>query len=125
MTEAYKGKTFSDYERVSTEANNLYKQAERLVGTRQEELAIQMIGVCALMERRAFYLADSTNVGNLIRDAHARYAIQNFYRAGRYSDVRRFGTIALGVIKEEESAGTIAQIEGYVKAAINILGNST
>ncbi len=62
-------------------------------------------------------------VGSLIRDTHARYVVQNFYRAGLYNDVIRFGRKAKEHIVDADSKFTVRQIDVYVEAAtINVLG---
>ncbi len=119
--------TFTDYERVSKTANDLYKKAEGLVGIEGSSIQFrELMGSCALIEERAFFMSMGAGVGNVIRDTHARYVVQNFYRAGLYNDVIRFGRKANEYVVDADSKSTIKQIDVYVKAAtINVLkGNS-
>lgn len=110
--------TLTDYERVSKRANDLYKEAELLVGVQdQNGIFIEKMASCARLEEQAFYLSMDAGVGNLIRDTHARYVIQNYYRAGLYNDVIRFGRKASGYLTETDSERTMRQVQSYVEAA--------
>lgn len=116
--------TFTNYERVSKSANDLYKKAEGLVGVEGSGVQFrELMGSCALIEEQAFLMSLEAGVGNLIRDTHARYVVQNFYRAGLYNDVIRFGRAAKEHIVDVDSEFTVRQIDVYVDAATrNVLG---
>lgn len=116
--------TFTNYERVSKIANDLYKKAEGLVGIEGSNTQFrELMGSCAFLEEQAFLMSMEAGVGNLIRDTHARYVVQNFYRAGLYNDVIRFGRKAKKHIVDADSESTIRQLDVYVEAATrNVLG---
>lgn len=118
MIEQNTSVALTDYERVSKTANDLYKKAEELVGSEESETQFrELMGSCAFLEEQAFLMSMRAGVGNLIRDTHARYVVQNFYRAGLYNDVIRFGRRAKEEITERESEPTLKQIDVYVEAA--------
>ncbi|EKD95592.1 MAG: hypothetical protein ACD_24C00436G0002 [uncultured bacterium] len=124
MTEQDTVSTFINYERVSKIANDLYKKAEGLVGIEGSNTQFrELMGSCAFLEEQAFLMSMGAGVGSLIRDTHARYVVQNFYRAGLYNDVIRFGRKAKEHIVDADSKFTVRQIDVYVEAAtINVLG---
>lgn len=110
--------TLTHYERVSKRANDLYKKAEGLVGIEGSNTQFrELMGSCAFLEEQAFLMSMGAGVGNLIRDTHARYVVQNFYRAGLYNDVIRFGRTAKEHIADADSESTVRQIDVYVEAA--------
>ena len=110
--------TPTDYKRVSEIANDLYKKAEGLVGREGSSTQFrELMGSCAFLEEQAFLMSMGAGVGNLIRDAHARYVVQNFYRVGLYNDVIRFGGKAKEYIIDMGSEPTVRQIDTYVQAA--------
>lgn len=108
--------TLTDYERVSKIANDLYKEAENLAGL-NEELFIERLIDCARLEEEAFHLSEEAGVGSLIRDTHARYVVQNFFRAGLYSDVIRFGKKVVLLLQDPGSQKTVDQVNLYINAA--------
>lgn len=118
MIERATASTLTDYERVSKRANDLYKKAEGLVGIEGSNTQFrELMGSCAFLEEQAFLMSMGASVGNLIRDTHARYVVQNFYRAGLYNDVIRFGRTAKEHITDVDSEPTVRQIDVYVEAA--------
>ena len=122
MTEADAGSILANYERVSKRANDLYKEAEGLIGVEGSDVLFrELMGSCAHLEEQAFFMSMDAGVGNLIRDTHARYVVQNFYRAGLYNDVIRFGSIASGYLTEVDSERTKSQVQSYVEAATDIV----
>ncbi len=117
MTERRTSKTFREYEAVSKRANDLYKEAEVLIGA-DERLFMEKLESCARLEEEAFRLSEYAGVGSLIRDAHARYAIQNYFRLGLYTDVVRFGEEAVLLLQDDPgSQKTDDQINLYVCTA--------
>lgn len=117
--------TLANYERVSKIANDLYKKAEGLVGVEGSNTQFRAVmGSCAFLEEQAFLMSTEAGVGNLIRDTHARYVVQNFYRAGQYNDVLRFSRKAKKHMVDADSKLAVRQIDVYVEAAtIKVLGS--
>lgn len=86
-----------------------------------KELFIPKLIECTFLEEEAFHLSQEAGVGSLIRDTHTRYIVQNFFRAGAYSDVVRFGKKIPALLQDEGSQRTVAQVGVYVEKAREIL----
>ena len=117
MTERRASSAFREYEVVSRKANDLYKEAETLVGV-DENLFIEKLASCARLEEAAFRLSMGVGVGGLIRNAHARYAIQNYFRLSLYTEVVRFGEEIVLLLEDDlSSQNTVDQIKLYLNVA--------